>query len=66
MRDGKTHRLPLRLGLRDGKNVEVLKVQLPSQTPGEPPTWINPTGHETIVATKPGELIDSQSVRTIP
>jgi HlyD family secretion protein len=66
VRDAKTHRLPLRLGLRDGKNVEVLKIQLPSQNPGEPPIWINPTGHETIVATQPGELIDNQSVRTIP
>src|SRR5262249_12125160 len=46
--DGKTHRLPLRLGLRDGKHVEVLKVQLKSQSPDEPPSWADPTGHETI------------------
>ncbi len=31
VRDGKTHRLPLRLGLRDGNRVEVLKMQAPSQ-----------------------------------
>jgi HlyD family secretion protein len=66
VRDGKTHRLPLRLGLRDGKEVEVLKVQLKSQSPGEPPSWINPTGRETIVAAKPGELIDNQGVRPTP
>jgi RND family efflux transporter MFP subunit len=63
VRGGKTHRLPLRLGLRDGKFVEVLKIQLRPKTPGDPPTWINPTGQESVVAVKPGELIENQAVR---
>jgi len=66
VRDGKTHRLLLRLGLRDGNQVEVLKIQIRPKTPGDPPTWINPTGRETIVTTKPGELIDNQAVRPFP
>lgn len=64
VRDGKTHRLPVRLGLRDGKFVEVSKVQVPPHTPGDLPTWINPTGREHIIVTKPGELTDNQPVRT--
>jgi RND family efflux transporter MFP subunit len=63
VRDGKTHRLPLRLGLRDGKFVEVLKMQLRPKTPGDPPTWFNPTGKESLVTTKPGELLDNQPVK---
>jgi HlyD family secretion protein len=64
VRDGKTHRLPLRLGLRDGNQVEVLKVQLRSSVVGAAPTWVNPTGKETIVAARPSELSDNQAVRT--
>ena len=63
VRDGKTHRLPLRLGLRDRDRVEVLKMQISSSSPGNPPTWVNPTGSETIVVSRPSELIDNQSVR---
>jgi HlyD family secretion protein len=61
--DGKTHRLPLRLGLRDGNRVEVLKIQLRPRTPGDAPRWVNPTGQETIVTTKPDERLDNQVVR---
>ncbi len=64
VRDGKTHRLPLKLGLNDGKSVEVAKIQAPPRSPGERPTWINPTGDEQIVVTKPGELMDNQAVRS--
>jgi HlyD family secretion protein len=63
VRDGKTRRLPLRLGLRDGDRVEVLKMQATSTTPGNPPTWVDPTGSETIVVVRPSELTDGQPVR---
>jgi HlyD family secretion protein len=63
VRDGKTHRLPLRLGLRDGDRVEVLKMQDRSSRPGNPPLWIDPTGNETVVVTRPNELTENQSVR---
>jgi HlyD family secretion protein len=63
VRDGKTHRLPLRLGLRDGERVEVLKVQLRANGQGNPPIWVNPTGSETIVVSRPSELTDNQPVR---
>lgn len=64
VRDGKTHRLPLRLGLRDGNQVEVLKVQAQSKTPGDAPKWVEPSGKESIIVTRPGEMIENQSVRT--
>jgi HlyD family secretion protein len=63
VRDGKTHRLPLRLGLRDGDRVEVLKMQDRSSGPGKPPAWVDPTGNETVVVTRPNELTENQSVR---
>ncbi len=63
-RDGKTHRLPLKLGLNDGKSVEISKIQVAPRTPGDRPTWVNPTGKEEIVVTRPGELIDNQEIRT--
>jgi HlyD family secretion protein len=64
VRDGKTHRLPLRLGLRDGNRVEVLKMQIRAKDPGAAPTWVNPTGKETIVVARASELMDSQPVRS--
>jgi HlyD family secretion protein len=63
VRDGKTHRQPLRLGLRDGDRVEVLKMQGASTGPGNSPVWIDPTGNETIVTTRPSELTENQPVR---
>lgn len=63
VRDGKIHRQPLRLGLRDGDRVEVLKMQAASTGPGTPPVWIDPTGNETIVLTRPSELTENQPVR---
>jgi HlyD family secretion protein len=62
VKEGRTQRLPLRPGLRDGDMVEVLKFQEPSQTPGALPRWVNPKGDEIIVVTKPAELIDNQPV----
>ncbi len=63
VRDGKTHRLALRPGLRDGKYLEVLKFQQPPRNPGEQPRWVNPSGQEAIVVNKAGELIDNQTVQ---
>jgi RND family efflux transporter MFP subunit len=63
LRDGKTKRLPTRLGLRDGQFVEITKIQAPSRSPGSPPAWIDPTGKETIIVTKPGELTENQAVQ---
>ena len=60
--DGKTRRLPVRLGLRDGQFVEIMKVESPSPKPGMPPTWGDPTGKEKVIVSKPGELIENQEV----
>ena len=49
-------------GTRSGEEVEVLKFQLPPRNPGEAPRWVNPTGKEAVILTKPGELIDNQPV----
>ncbi len=62
VQDGKTHRLPLRVGLRDRSVLEILKFQQPSRRQGEQHRWVNPSGQELIVACRPGELIDNQSV----
>lgn len=62
--DGKTHRLPLRLGFSDGKFVEIAKIQTPPRTAGDRPTWVDPTGTEEIVVTKPGELMDNQPIHS--
>ena len=62
VREGKTHRLPLRAGTRSGDEVEVLKFQHPPRHPGEAPRWMDPTGKEAVILTKPGELIDNQPV----
>jgi RND family efflux transporter MFP subunit len=66
VRDDKTHRLPLRPGLRDGELIEVLKVQAPPLKPGDSPRWVDLRGGESIVTTKPGELHDNQPVRVRP
>ena len=63
VREGKAHRLQLRLGLRDGNQVEVLKIQVRPKAAGDAPTWVNPTGKETIIVTRPSELADNQAVR---
>lgn len=65
VRNGKTHRLPVRLGLRDGAFVEITKIQAPPRIVGEPPAWVDPTGAEIIVVSKPGELMDNQPVKVV-
>lgn len=62
--EGKTRRRPLRLGLRDGSFIEVLKFQSPPRTPGDRPQWTDPTGQEQVIVSRPGELMDNQAVRT--
>ncbi len=64
VQDGKTRRLPLRLGLHDGTFVEVVKFQFPPRHPGSPPVWADPSGTETVIVSRPGELIDNQAVQT--
>jgi HlyD family secretion protein len=65
VREEKVHRLAVRLGLRDGELVEILKIQAPPRVAGDPPVWVDPTGGESVVSVKTSELIDHQSVRIV-
>jgi HlyD family secretion protein len=53
---GKTLRTPLKLGVREGGTVEVLKLQ---KSPG---TWDNPTGQEEIVLSNLGAITDGKEL----
>jgi multidrug efflux pump subunit AcrA (membrane-fusion protein) len=64
VRDGKTWRLPLKLGLNAEKSIEIAKIQAPPRKPGDRPAWVDPTGAEVIVVVRPGELIENQEVHT--
>jgi hypothetical protein len=56
----------VRLGLRDGAAVEIVKFQEPPRSAGERPRWVSPTGQETIVAAQASELIDNQAITASP
>jgi len=61
--DGKAIRTPLQVGLRGGKRLEVLKMEM--RTPGskEEGPWKEVTGEEKIVISNAASLSDGQAVR---
>lgn len=63
VREGKLQRLPLRVGSRDRDMVEILKKQVRTEKPGEKPRWVDLTGEEEVIAERPGELSEGQTVR---
>jgi multidrug efflux pump subunit AcrA (membrane-fusion protein) len=64
--DGKAVRTPVKLGVRQGTRVEVLKLQTRPPRPGEPAVWESPTGKEEVVVNAPASLADGMAVRTQP
>jgi multidrug resistance efflux pump len=57
--NGKAHRTPARVGIRDDKFVEVLKIETNSP---EGPTWVDFAGEETIVENQSSVPADGQAV----
>ena len=60
---GKAVRTAVKLGSRQGANVEVLKKQTQPPTRGEPARWEDFTGAEEVVSSEPTALTDGQAVR---
>lgn len=60
---GKAVRTPVRLGVRQGLFVDVLKKQTRPPRGGEPAAWEDFTGSEEIVSSSPAALTDGQAVR---
>ena len=63
VKDGKAVRTPVKLGARQGRRLEVLKLQTHPPQQGEPAAWDDFTGSEEVVATSPASLTDGQAVR---
>jgi HlyD family secretion protein len=63
--DGKALRMQVRIGVREGTRLELLKKQVPPAEPGGKPRWENLTGTELIVVSNPGELTDGQEVQIV-
>jgi RND family efflux transporter MFP subunit len=61
--DGKALRTPIRVGVRQGTRVQVLKKQTRPAPHGEPIPWEDFSGSEEIVAANPGAFGDGQPVR---
>jgi len=62
VKEGKACRTPLKLGVRAGAVVEVLKKQARPARPGELPEWEDPDGAEHVIADSSGALTDGQLV----
>jgi multidrug efflux pump subunit AcrA (membrane-fusion protein) len=63
---GKAVRTPVKLGVRQGTRVELLKKQTHAARPGEPEAWEDVTGTEEVVVNAPLSLTDGMAVRTQP
>jgi hypothetical protein len=61
--DGKALRTPIKVGVRQGTRVQVLKKQTHPAPSGEPIPWEDFSGSEEIVAANPGAFGDGQPVR---
>jgi multidrug efflux pump subunit AcrA (membrane-fusion protein) len=61
--DGKALRTPIKVGVRQGTRVQVLKKQIRPAPSGEPIPWEDFSGSEEIVAANPGAFGDGQPVR---
>jgi multidrug efflux pump subunit AcrA (membrane-fusion protein) len=59
---GRVRRLPVRLGMRQGDRVEVIRKQTRPARPGSPAVWEDFTGREDVVAHDPAALADGQPV----
>ena len=64
MAEDSEHPVPcvLRVGLRGGEWVEVLKLQTKPARAGEEPSWEDPRGDEVIVGSGAASLTDGEAV----
>ena len=60
---GKALRTDVKIGIRQGSRVELVKKKRRSQDPGEKQLWEDFTGEEEILLGNPGALTDGQAVR---
>jgi multidrug efflux pump subunit AcrA (membrane-fusion protein) len=60
--DNKAKRLPVEVGYRDDRNVEVLRKQTRPAQDGQPARWEPLTGQEQILAGDLSEIADGQSI----
>jgi multidrug efflux pump subunit AcrA (membrane-fusion protein) len=60
---GNAVRTPVKLGLRAGNNIEVLRKQIFPVSVGEPTAWEDFTGWELVVRENPSALADRQQVQ---
>ncbi len=59
---GRAVKMPVKLGVRQGDRVEVLRKQTAGPRHGQPATWADFMGDE-VIAGRPGALTDGQEVR---
>jgi RND family efflux transporter MFP subunit len=59
---GKAVRTPVKLGVRQGDRVELLKKQVRVTPRGEPIDWKSLTGDEELIAANPASVTDGQAV----
>lgn len=59
---GKAVRTPVKVGVRRGDVLEILKMQQRPAKPGDKARWVNCTGVEQVIATNPGELTEGQTI----
>lgn len=62
VREGKAKKTALRVGKRHEGVVEVLKKQMPAPRAGDPPTWEELDGSESVLTGDVGGLADGQSI----
>jgi HlyD family secretion protein len=63
---GKVIRTPLEIGLNGDGLVEILKLQLPSESPGKDGRWTPVSGEEQITVSSSAPLTNGQAVHAIP
>jgi RND family efflux transporter MFP subunit len=59
--DGKAKRIPVRVGVRDGQVVEVVRKQVATQS-GSAPTWVEFSRDDAVIMSGQGSLTDNQAV----
>lgn len=64
--DGKAVKLPVEVGVRTKRVVQVLRKQMKTTRPGEPGAWEEFTGAERVIVSNPGALLEGQAVAPQP
>jgi HlyD family secretion protein len=64
--NGKAVRIPVKIGVREGSLVEVVKKQRKPTKPGEHGSWEDFTGQELIIQSSSAALTEGQAVNVVP